>query len=173
MPLLTTIRAIGIRFSIAIITLFLGMIIAKLTGKLVKKILYEAEINRILEAAGFRPLREEIARISEYIIYGITIFIILQQFGITRIITNIIVILAALTILISLLISTRQFIPNAIMGLIIRKKLKKYLGKKIKVGTATGKLEKIGITNIKITNDQEYHIPHLYTKKYIKQLRAN
>jgi len=174
MEILKLIRAISIQSSIAIITLFTGIIIAKISKKIVKKVLIEAEINTILNAAGFRPLSEELARITEYIIYGITIFIILQQFGITRILINALIAIIIVVLIITTMISTRHHIPNAITGLFIKKKIKKYLGKKIQIDNIKGKLEEIGISSIKIKNKEEYHIPYLYLKKHkIKQLQAN
>ena len=174
MALITTIHAFATKISIALLTLFIGFIIAKLAGKIAKKVMAEAELNRILVSAGFKPLSDALGIIIEYVIYAATILIILQQFGLTSIVLGIITAIAVVVILFSLLLALRDFIPNAIAGLFIRKKLKKFLGKKVQIGSVSGKLEQIGIIKSTLRNKDEHCVPHLYTsRKEIKLLRAN
>lgn len=174
MPFITTIHAFATKFSIALLTLFIGFIIAKLAGKIAKRVMAEAELNRILVSAGFRPLSDALGIIIEYIIYTLTILVILQQFGLTSIVLNILATIATIIILFSLLLALRDFIPNAIAGLFIRKKMKKLLGEKVQIGSVSGTLEHIGIIGSTLRSKDEHCVPHLYTsRKDVTRLRAN
>jgi hypothetical protein len=174
MAILDTLNIAFTKISIALITLFIGFIIAKLAGKIAKKVLAEAELNRILTAAGFKPLSDAFGIIIEYFIYAATILVILQQFGLTYVVIGIIIAVTAAILLISLLLAIRDFIPNAIAGLFIRRKMKKLLGKKVQVGKIRGRLESVGIINSTIRDKDEHCVPHLYaSRNEITRLRAN
>lgn len=162
------------KIEIALIVFFVGFIIAKLASRILKKLLAEAEINRILETAGFKPISNTIASIVKYIIYTITLFIILQQFGLTKLVLAIIVIAATIIIIISLLLAIRDFIPNFVAGIFLRKKVKKFMGKYVQIGPVKGKLMHFGLTGSIMKNKEQYYIPHLYTSKQkIRQSRAD
>ncbi len=162
------------KVSVAMLTLFIGFIIAKLAGKIAKKVLAEAELNRILVAAGFKPLSDALGVIIEYVIYAATILVILQQFGLTYIVLGIISIIGIIVVLFSLLLALRDFIPNAVVGLFIRRKMKKFLGKKVQIGTVSGTLEHVGIIRSTVRDKDEHCVPHLYTsRKEITRLRAS
>lgn len=154
------------KIEIALIVFFVGFIIAKLTARILKKLLAEAELNRILESAGFKPISNSIASLVQYVIYTVTLFIILQQFGLTKIVLIIVVIIAFLVFAFSLLLAVRDFVPNAVAGLWLRKKLRPYIGKNIKIGNVKGRLKRVGVVSSIIKDEEEYHVPHLYASKY-------
>ena len=173
MALISTLHTVFTKISMALLTLFIGFIIAKLAGKIAKRVMAEAELNRILVSAGFKPLSDALGIIIEYVIYAATILVILQQFGLTTIVLSILAVMAAIIILFSLLLAVRDFIPNAVAGLFIRKKLKRLLGKRVRIGNITGKLEHIGIVRSTIRDKDEHCVPHFYTSKNeITLLRA-
>lgn len=154
------------KIEIALIIFFVGFIVAKLAGRILKKLLAEAELNRILESAGFKPISNSIAALVQYVIYTATLFIILQQFGLTKIVLVIVVIIAFLVVAISFLLAVRDFVPNAVAGLWLRKKLKPYIGKNIRIGNVKGQLKRVGVVSSIIKDKEEYHVPHLYASKY-------
>ena len=158
---------------VALITLFVGFIIAKLAGLLTKRVLHEAEINRVLATAGMK-LDEAIGRLVEYLLYVITLLVILNQFGLTKLVLGILITLAIALMAFSLLLAIKDFVPNAITGLFIRKKLKSNLGKKVKIGMVTGKLVHVGVVQSVVKDGGEHHVPHLYTsKENITKIRAS
>jgi len=174
MGIISIAYSIFTKIAVALITVLVGFMIAKLAGKIMKRVLVEAELNRILKAAGFRPLSDTLGSILEYVIYTITLLIVLQQFGLTKIILGIVAVVATIIIAFSIFLTIRDFIPNALIGLLMRKKMKRFLGKKVKIGINTGKLEQVGIVASVIRNKDEYYIPHMYTSKHkIKLLRAS
>lgn len=167
MGLMTAMQWVYSKFAVAIIILLAGFIIAKIAGKLVKKVLAEAELNKILAKAKFTPMSDALGAIVEYALYAATLLVVLQQFGVANIAAWVIGIIAAIIIIFSLTLALRDFIPNAIVGLFIRKKLKAKLGKQIQIGMISGKLVQVGIVASTIKNADEQYVPHLYSSKYI------
>lgn len=158
--------------STTLITLFLGILLAKLVGKIVQHVLAQAEINRLLKQSGITSIDERVARLAEYTIYAGTILFILQQLGLTRIVFGILITIALILIVASIALSIRDFIPNATQGLFIRKKLKHHLGKKIKIGNTAGLLDRIGIIQSTLQGKELHYVPHVYTAKHmIKKLK--
>ncbi len=173
MALMEAMRQLAGKSIVALVTLLIGFIIAKLAGRITRRILSEAEINRILATEDMK-LDKAISRIVEYVIYAITLLVILQQFGLTKLVLGIIITIAVIIIGFSALLAIKDFIPNAITGLFIKRKLKQNLGKKVKIGIVTGKLVHIGIVESVIQDKEEHHIPHLYaSKENIIQARAS
>jgi small conductance mechanosensitive channel len=167
MGLMTVLQWIYDKFAVAIIILLAGFIIAKIAGKVVKRILAEAELNKILAKAKFTPVSDALGGIVEYALYVATVIVVLQQFGLANITLWIAGIVAVLAILFSLTLTIRDFIPNAIVGLFIRKKLNAKLGKQVKLGMISGRLEHVGIVASTIRNPDEQYVPHLYASKFI------
>lgn len=154
-------------FAVAIITLLAGFIIAKIAGKIVKRVLANVELNKILAKAKFTPMSDAVGGIVEYALYFATFLVVLQQFGLAHITAWIIGIIAAVVIIFSLTLTARDFIPNIVVGLFIRKKLNAKLGKQVQIGIISGKLVHVGAVNSIIRNKDEYCVPHLYATKYI------
>jgi len=162
------------KIAVALVTIFTGFIIAKLTGRIAKRIMAEAELNRILTAAGFKPLSDALAKILEYLIYTATLLVVLQQFGLTKLVLGIIAGVLIIIIGFSLLLAFRDFIPNFVARIFIRKKMKELIGQKIKIGSIKGRLEKFGLVASIIRDKDEHYVPHLYTSKQkITRLRAS
>ena len=155
-------------FAVAIIILLAGFIIAKIAGKAVKRILAEAELNKILAKAKFTPMSDAIGGIVEYALYAATLLVVLQQLGLANIILWVAGIIAVIVIILSLTLTIRDFIPNVIVGLFIRKKLQAKLGKQVTLGMISGRLEQVGIVASIIRNSDEQYVPHLYSTKYLK-----
>ena len=158
----------------ALITLFVGFVIAKLVSRIARRVMAEAELNRILAKAGIRPASDSLGMLLEYLIYTITILVILQQLGLTSIVIGIISIIAFIVCGFLLILTIRDVIPNMVTGVILRKKLRSHLGKQVRIGAVEGKLDHIGLVASIIRKDEDHYIPHLYTsKKNITLLRAN
>jgi small-conductance mechanosensitive channel len=174
MGILTVLQNFLSKIAVALITIFAGFIIAKLAHRIVNRVMIEAEINRILTAAGLKTLSDTIGSIAEYFIYTATLLIVLQQFGLTKLVLGIIGLIAVIVIGFSLLLAIRDFIPNFVAGMFIRKTMKKHLGKKVQLGGIKGRLERIGPVASVIKNKDEHHIPHMWaSKRKLTRLQAS
>lgn len=153
-------------FAVAVIILLAGFIIAKIAGKIVRRVLSDIELNKVLTKAKFTPMSDALGAIVEYLLYFATLLVVLQQFGLANITLWIIGIIAAIIIIFSLTLTVRDFIPNAVVGLFIRKKLKAKLGRQVQIGMISGRLVHVGAVASIVRNKDEYCVPHLYASKY-------
>jgi hypothetical protein len=152
-----------------IVILLVGFIIAKLAGKIVKRVFHETELDAVLKAAGLPPLANGIALLVEILIAIGTVFFILERLGLAIIAISIAGILVGIVVLGTLIVAIRDAIPNIIIGLFIRGKLKKMQGKQVKIGMASGKLHKVRLLDCVLENGDVIHIPHSYTSKNLKR----
>ncbi|MCK4670639.1 MAG: mechanosensitive ion channel family protein [Nanoarchaeota archaeon] len=133
-------------FIAAIIIILIGFMIGKLLGRLVTKILQEVELNKILRAAGLKiSLEKTLGSLVSYIAYFITVVAALYQFHIAPTIVYIIIISLGCIIILSILLAIKDFIPNLICGIIIKKKKPVKAGDKIKIGKTEGRIKKISL----------------------------
>jgi len=147
----------------AFIIVFAGFVLAKLLGKLTKRILAEAELNRILKKTGFKPISNKIAKTTEYLIYALTILFALQQLKITTIVLGILLTITISVIIFSIILTCKDFLPNYFAGFTVKKKLAKKIGKHITIGNVKGTLQHIEIVGSTIQSDEKYYVPHKYT----------
>ncbi|MBW3014135.1 mechanosensitive ion channel [Candidatus Woesearchaeota archaeon] len=128
----------------AIIIVLIGFVIGKLLGRLVTKILKEVELNKILRAAGLKiSLEKPIGEFVSYIVYIITVVTALYQFNIASTIVYIIIISIGVIIIISILLAIKDFVPNVICGIAIKKRKTIKVGEKIRIGKTEGIIRKI------------------------------
>jgi len=159
----------------ALVILLLGIVIGRFVGKLIRRVLKEVEINKILkEEAGVKvPLEEVVSSIAKYLIYLIAVIFALDQIGLTTTILNIILGVFLLIIVVFIILAFKDFIPNLMSGLFIHQKRGLKDGDKIKVDGIEGKIEHISIieTRIKTKNGDIIFIPNsmLTKQKVIKK----
>jgi hypothetical protein len=163
-----TINYLGSFLSIIVI-LLVGFIIAKLTGKIVKRVFHETELDSVLKAAGLPPLSNGLALLAEILIAIGTILFVLERLGLAIIAISIAGILIGIVILGTLFVAIRDAIPNLIIGIFIKGKIKKSLGKQVKIGIASGKLSKVRLLDSVLENGDSIHVPHVYTSKNFKR----
>lgn len=158
-----------IRIVTALITLFLGIIAAKLISRIVKHVLAEVEINRLMKQSGLTSIDTRVAKIIEISLYAILGIIILQVLGLTRIVLFIVGGVFILGIVTSTILGFRDLIPNMYHGIKVRKLLKEKVGRKIKIGNVQGTLVKRGLLQVVIESGEQHYIPNAYAaKKYIR-----
>ena len=66
-----------------------------------------------------------------------------------------------------LLFALKDFIPNFITGLFVKKKLKTSVGKKVKIGIVKGTLKDLGAASCTIIDKEPHVVPYTYVKKSI------
>ncbi len=154
---------------LAIITLILGIVIARVLGKLVKLILKELDVDKTLRKTGIEISTENlISEFTIYLTYFFTVFIMLGQLGITKTFFNIIIVFFLIVIIVSLLLSIKDLVPKLIAG---RKLMSKIKEKQIiSFNGMKGKIIKIGFTETKIeTRKSEFlKVPNNYLLNSLK-----
>jgi small-conductance mechanosensitive channel len=147
----------------AIIILLIGFIIAKLLGRLVQRVLHEAELDNILKKAGAKVSFEmALSHITEYFIYFMTIIFALNQLGITTFVLYVLAIAAIGVLIISVFLGLRDFIPNFMAGWYIYRKDLIKEGKNVKINGVQGKVVQLSLldTRIKTKKGDLIYLPN-------------
>lgn len=135
----------------AVIILLIGFIIAKLAGRLVQRVLHEAELDSLLKSAGAKVSFEiALARIAEYFVYFVTIIFALNQLGIAAFVLYILVIAAILVLIVSVFLGLKDFIPNFMAGWYIYRKGLIKEKQNIRINGVSGRVVKLSLLDVRI-----------------------
>ena len=157
-------------FEISFITLFIGFLVSRIIGKAARRMLAEAEINKLFAAKGARSMSDIIGGSIEGILYLVTIIIVLQQIGLATVVLHAGLVLLALVAALLLFFTLRE-IPNLAYGLLMRKSVTRCKDLPVKVGAIEGRLESAGLLSINIVGKDAFHIPYSFAWKKLKRKR--
>lgn len=145
---------------IFIIIILLGLVISKVISNLFRKLIKELELTKILKKAdiNFNP-NSFIPSLINYIILSLTFIIALNSVGIIYTVIKIISVTLILIIIIYILISIKDLIPNIYYGFKVKKKYK--LGNNIKYKNIEGRIIYMNLVELQIkTKDKIIYIPY-------------
>ncbi len=137
---------------VAAIVLLLGFIAGRLLGKLVERLLEEAEINKALENA-IRinlPVDEVVASLVMYSIYFFSIILAIDMLNISGLLFNAAAIVIAAVIILSVMLALKDFIPNVFGGVFLHQKANVKKGDVIRIGSLEGKVLSVDLVDTKI-----------------------
>lgn len=145
-------RSVYLEYLVNILILLIGFIIGKLAGKIAGRILHELEVDSILKkAAGISiNIEHKISVFVTYIIYFITIIIFLNNLGVTTTVLQIIFAAVVAIIIISLLLATKDFIPNAFAGFYIYRRKIIDVGDRVSIRGVKGEVTHINLLETKL-----------------------
>lgn len=159
-----------------ILVLGIGLIITKIVTDVVSAFLRRAEIKKLISKIGYEePIIDFVVLVIRYVFYFITFIIALAQFGFARLVFEAVIILIALFIIILILFSLKDFIPNAAAGIYLNtvKSIKK--GDFIKIGNYRGKVVDMDLVSITLKDKKGrlFIIPNsnVVKKEIIKEKR--
>jgi len=162
----------------AILIGLIGAILARLLSKLVYKILHNLDMNRILKKQ-LRikiPIEETVSSLIKYVIYFATVVLAINQLGITMLSLYIILIAFLVFILVLIILSIKDFIPNIIAGFYIKQKNLISERERVKIDNLEGIVKEVTLTETKIITKQKdlILIPNsiLIKSKIIKHPKA-
>ncbi len=155
---------------LAFIILLGGIILAKIVGRLIEKVLKEIELNKFLKKTTSIKIsiEELIANIVTYLLYFIAIIAALDQLGIATTILYFISLGIIIIIVASILLGLRDLFPNIIAGIHLYQKRVLKEGDNLKVGDVKGKVVKVSLTEIRIKTKKD-DIIYLPNSILIKQ----
>ncbi len=161
---------------VAVIIVLIGLVAGKLLGKLIHKLLHEIELNNLIKkSAGIKISMEEIiSSFVTYFIYFIFIVMALNQLGLTTVVLHMISGAILIIIIISIMLSIKDFMPNMFAGLFIHKKKFIKEGDIIEVDNTKGKIAHINLveTTIETKQGDIVYVPNsLLTKKTIIKVK--
>lgn len=140
---------------VAALILLIGFIIGKISGKLVRRALNEVETNRLIRkiTRSNIPLEEIIAGFLTYFIYFLATVMALKHIGLATDILNILSGAVILVVVVSIILSVKDIIPNAFSGIVINSKKFLQVGDFIRIRDMEGTIKDIGLTEVLIESE--------------------
>jgi len=135
-------RLVTNRIAVVVLIVLVGFIIGRIVGRLVFRGLKELEISRFFKKQV--SFEESIAQVVEYMVYVITVLIALDNLNILVYVLLSVIAVLALAVVLSALLGFRDFIPNFVCGLVIRRRKSIKAGECIVLDKIVGKVTKFG-----------------------------
>ena len=162
------------KFFLAAILLLVGIIIGRVVSTLIQKFLHSAELNKLVSQGAHSkvPIEEIIAYTIRYVLYFLFFVLALNTIGFTSIIITVFAIIVFLIFILSVFLGIKDFIPNAIAGLMIRRKGFIKVNDKIESNGISGKILRINLldTQIETFSGDIISLPNvLLSQKEIKK----
>lgn len=149
---LANFRGIYLQYLVNLIILLIGFILGKLIGKIVARILHEVEVDNIIKKASGADVNLErwLSVFVTYLIYFITIIIFLNKLGVATTVLQILFAAIIIVVIASVILATKDFIPNAFAGFYIyRRKLIKE-GETVIIRGVRGEVQHINLVETKL-----------------------
>ncbi|MBI4145978.1 hypothetical protein HY489_01425 [Candidatus Woesearchaeota archaeon] len=143
------------RLEVAFITLFAGLVIGAVVGKVLKRVFFEFEIDRIADG-----LSSVLAGMVEYLLYAITVLLVLQQFSLTRPVMITVVLFASVFVIYVFLGEFLDVVPNILAGLLVRGRVSSLLGRKVHVGRISGVVKTVGWRGFWLKDKKLFFVPY-------------
>jgi small conductance mechanosensitive channel len=159
------------RLVLAVFILFLGFIIGRVLGLLVRRLLSDVQFDRHLRNIGVRFSLERLAAGGlSIIIYVATIFFALNTLGLASTVITIILFGIIFIVGISFLLAIRDFFPNLLSGMRIKLAHLFEVGDEVQIKEVKGKISRIGLLETRLITSfkEEIIIPNaLFIKRKI------
>ena len=150
---------------IAVIILLIGFIVGRILGKLVQGILHELELDTLLSKIRMRAgLEEFLGTLVSYLVYAVAVVMALNQVGITQMVMNVVAGIAIIMIIVSLLLTVKDYAPNLVAGIRLRQKRALSPGDWIGAKGLEGKVLHAGLLETRIETKQKdiIYIPNVF-----------
>ncbi len=160
---------------VAMLLLFIGLILGKFSGKAVKKLLSQVELNKLVRkgiGVNLRP-EEIISSLVTYAVYFVFVIWALESLGISTLILNIFAIGVIAVIILSIFLGIKDYVPNLFAGIIIHSKDLVNENDIIKTGGMEGRVVKVDLlsTRIETRSKDQIFIPNslLLRDRFVKK----
>ncbi len=161
----------------AFLILFAGIIVGKIFGKLVKKVLHEIELNKITHKATSLKLsiEEFTGGFVQYFVYFITVIMALNQLNVTTTVLSMVGGAVIILIVVSIILAIKDFIPNVFAGFYIYRNKFIKVGEIIKVKGMEGEVKEVNLfeTRIETISGDTIYIPNsALTKTEVVKIKS-
>ncbi len=152
------------------LTIIMGLIIAQIISNITRKFLRGTEISKVLQKQLKIKLLVEnyISSILKYLIYLITIILVLNQLGVPTKILQLILIIFIILITLFIILAFKDWLPNIISGLYILKSEKIKVNDIIRINGVKGRVLQVNLieTKIETNNNEIVFIPNSNITKH-------
>ena len=152
------------KFEVAFITLFAGLLISRLVGKIVKRMLAETELNKLFAAKGANSISEIIGSSVEGLLYFVTVLIVFKQLGLAKFMIYVFVLLLVILVIYLIFITILQ-LQNVLAWIKLRSFFNKNIGKVVRIGDMKGELLSVNFLRCQLRGEEFFSVPHEYTLK--------
>ncbi|MFH0752353.1 MAG: mechanosensitive ion channel domain-containing protein [archaeon] len=154
-----------------------GIIVGTILGKVVKRVLHEFEVNKVLKAQGMTlPVEEFLSGIIKYAIYLVGIVWALAELGLATMAMEIILAVIFVLLAVFVILAFKDFIPNIMAGFFLHQKGMIKAGDYIRVKSVEGKVLEIDFieTKIKMKNGDTIMVPNsILTKNEVVKFKKS
>ena len=139
---------------VALLIFFIGFIFGRLLGRIIKKVLRHMNTDYFMRnTLGIKLSVEDVLSVSaSYFVYMISFVMALNQLGLSTAILQMVIGGVIAIIVISIILSIKDFLPNMVAGLLIREKSFVAEGDVIRIKDIEGKVEELGLVETVIVN---------------------
>lgn len=137
-----------------VIVIAIGVVVTKLFTDLVSDFLKRKDVKQLISKMGYsEPMIDFVIIIIRYVFYFVTFIIALSQFGFAKLVLDVIIILIAMFLIVLVIFSLKDFIPNAAAGVYLStfKSIRK--GDTLKIGHYFGKVIDMDIVSITLEDE--------------------
>lgn len=136
----------------SILILLIGILFSKLISKLFKKLVAKAKLDYVLKNTLKLdiPLEDFMATILKYLLYIVFLILSLQHLGLTTFILNIILIGILSILIIFVMLTLKDLIPNITAGILLHHRKLVNKGEEITIKDIKGKVIDVTLTEIKL-----------------------
>lgn len=150
---------------VAIISLFLGFILANLATRLAESFLSHAELNRLISKTGIKTDVERLlVRLVRISAYTITCLLVLWHLGILWYVFITVLSVAIIFCIAEIIINSLDIIPNVFFGFLLKRKSPFLHGDTLSVGRVSGRIKSVYLTDVTIQtqNGDMLAVPYWY-----------
>ncbi len=142
---------------IAAIIFVVGLVVGRLAGSFIKRILKELEINKIIKKSTNVNvhIEENLGDAVSYIIYFFAAIMALTQLGLTTTVLTMIAAAVLIIIVLAFILGIKDFIPNLIAGFIIYRNQSFKVGDEIEVSDVKGKVVSIKLIETELKSGSD------------------
>jgi small conductance mechanosensitive channel len=173
--IIDTLKSYALDIIVGIIILLVGFGLGILAKKVVRRVLKEIHLNRVMSNVGItHNIEKAVTNIVMYLIYLFTIIYFLDYLGITSVVVYLIAGAILALLILTLLVGLKDVIPNFFAWIILQRKGKVIVGRRVDVKEISGVVEKIGYleTEIKTEREDILYVPNslfLKTKFWVRK----
>jgi small-conductance mechanosensitive channel len=151
----------------AVIVIFVGLILARVAGRLARGALHEFDVANLARKVGMRvPLEQPVGIAVEVFIAACVIAFALFRLGVLRQVVFAVLGVLGAALVLTVVPAVRDAVPNLLAALAVpRERLRP--GMKVRVGDISGTVTRKGLMDIEVARPggERLDIPYAYLKK--------
>ncbi len=153
----TAINPIISKIFIGLIILLIGFILGRILGTVVKRLFQMIELDQTAYRIFRANLKIErfISGLASFVIYFLAVIAALSQVGLLSIIAQGLSYIIVIVVLLSIILSLRNIIPNFAAGIFLKRKLGLRPGTKIIMGNISGTIKKANSVYLQVITEEE------------------